>query len=200
MRFLFPFVFLICTIPCFSLETGYASWYGGKFHGRITANGEVYDMNKLTAAHKTLPFGTFVKVVNIDNGKSIVVKINDRGPFVEGRIIDLSRAAAEKIDMLKTGIARVFIEVVPGAEDKEFLYSIQIGSYSEQKNAIHLRDFLKEKGFTVTIEVSSNGFHRVIVTDIEYNSLQPLLKELADVGFIHVLVKRKEQPGQKSPG
>ena len=79
---------------------GVASWYGGKFHGRLTSSGEVFDTNEMTAAHRTLPFGTIVKVTNMDNGKSAMVKINDRGPFVDGRIIDLSRAAAEQIDML----------------------------------------------------------------------------------------------------
>ena len=89
--------------PAFTLEEGLASWYGGKFQGRLTSSGEVFDTNLLTAAHKTLPFGTLVKVTNLANGRSAVVKINDRGPFVEGRIIDLSRAAAEQIDMVGTG-------------------------------------------------------------------------------------------------
>lgn len=180
---------ILITFPCSGLEIGYASWYGGKFHGRFTANGEVYDMNKLTAAHRTLPFGTCVKVVNIDNGKSIIVKINDRGPFVEGRIIDLSRAAAEKIDMLKNGIARVFIEAVSVIEENNTLYTIQIGSYSDPENAVRLKDFFEEKGFTVIIEKSSEGFHRVIIEDIHYDALKPLIKELADLGINHVLVK-----------
>ena len=81
-----------------SAQAGMASWYGGKFHGRTTASGERYNMNALTAAHKTLPFGTKVKVTNKKNGKSVVVKINDRGPFIKGRVIDLSRAAHQKID------------------------------------------------------------------------------------------------------
>jgi rare lipoprotein A (peptidoglycan hydrolase) len=93
-------------------ETGVASWYGKPFHGRTTASGERYNMNKMTAAHKTLPFGVTVKVTNLDNGRSVKVRITDRGPFVKGRIIDLSRAAAKKLDMVGPGTARVRIAVV----------------------------------------------------------------------------------------
>jgi rare lipoprotein A len=104
---------LFCTAGISAAEeTGYASWYGGKFHGRLTANGETFDTNKLTAAHKTLPFGTVVEVTNLSNGESVQVRINDRGPFVEGRIIDLSRAAAREIDMLGSGVARVSLTVL----------------------------------------------------------------------------------------
>ncbi len=94
------------------IEYGKASWYGKKFHGRKTASGERYNMNKMTAAHKTLPFGTKVRVTTMDNGKSVVVRINDRGPFVAGRIIDLSRAAAKKIDMISAGVAFVKVEII----------------------------------------------------------------------------------------
>jgi rare lipoprotein A len=93
-------------------EKGIASWYGGKFHGRTTASGERYDMNKLTAAHRKLPFGSRVRVTNLDNGRQVVVRITDRGPFVHGRIIDLSREAARRIDMIQAGTARVRIEVI----------------------------------------------------------------------------------------
>jgi rare lipoprotein A len=91
---------------------GAASWYGDKFHGRRTANGERYDMHKLTAAHKTLPFGTKVRVTNRENGKSVVVRINDRGPFVGKRVIDLSRGAAAAVGMIQRGIAPVSIEII----------------------------------------------------------------------------------------
>lgn len=93
-------------------ETGIASWYGPGFHGRTTANGETYDMEAMTAAHKTLAFGTMVRVDHLDNGRSVRVRINDRGPFVDGRIIDLSRRAARELDMLGAGIARVRVIVV----------------------------------------------------------------------------------------
>jgi len=93
-------------------QEGIASYYGKKFHGRKTASGERFDMHKLTAAHKTLPFGTMVEVTHIRNGKKVVVRINDRGPFKKGRIIDLSYAAAKKIGIIKSGLAQVRIRVV----------------------------------------------------------------------------------------
>ncbi len=92
--------------------TGTASWYGPGFHGRTTANGESYDMYAMTAAHKTLKFGTKVKVTNNENGKSVLVRINDRGPYIGGRVIDLSKSAANAIDMIRPGTAKVTIEVV----------------------------------------------------------------------------------------
>jgi rare lipoprotein A len=93
-------------------ETGLASWYDDSLHGRPTASGEPYDRNALTAAHRTLPFGTTVRVARLDADRSVVVTINDRGPFVEGRIIDLSRRAAEELDMIHDGVARVRVVVV----------------------------------------------------------------------------------------
>lgn len=93
-------------------QTGLASWYGHPYHGRRAANGEVYDMDKMTAAHRTLPFDTLVKVLNLDNQKTVEVRINDRGPFVDGRIIDLSRAAAQQIAMIGPGTAKVRVEVL----------------------------------------------------------------------------------------
>jgi len=92
-------------------QTGLASWYGKPFHGRPTASGEVFDMNKLTAAHSLLPFGALVKVTNIDNGESVTVKVNDRMPKAEKRVINVSRKAAEKLGILKCGTARVILEV-----------------------------------------------------------------------------------------
>ncbi len=94
-------------------ETGIASWYGPGFHGKRTANGEVYDMNAMTAAHKTLPMPSVVRVTNLENGRTIKVRINDRGPFVEGRIIDLSRRAAQLLDVERAGVARVRVELIP---------------------------------------------------------------------------------------
>ena len=115
-------ILLICGLLCectsaintaqVKTQTGIASWYGKKFHGRTTANGEIYDMNGMTAAHKTLPFNTRVRVVNLDNGRVVVVRINDRGPFVKGRIIDLSRKAAGKVGMLNAGLANVRLEIL----------------------------------------------------------------------------------------
>jgi len=106
-------------------QEGYASWYGTKFHGYHTSNGEVYDMYAMTGAHKTLPLPSFVRVTNLDNGKQVVVRINDRGPFHQGRIIDLSYAAAYKLDMLKQGTARVKLEVVTAPQKETVLAPIK---------------------------------------------------------------------------
>ena len=93
-------------------EVGIASWYGPGFDGNLTANGEVYDMNGISAAHKTLPFGTVVRVVEFSTGKSIVVRINDRGPFIEGRIIDLSKGAARELGIINKGITKVGLRII----------------------------------------------------------------------------------------
>ena len=93
-------------------QSGMASYYADKYHGRKTASGETFDQNKMTAAHRTLPFGTKVRVTNVTNGKSVAVRVNDRGPFVRGRVIDLSRAAAEKLGIVRAGLADVRVEVL----------------------------------------------------------------------------------------
>jgi len=98
-------------------ETGIASWYGPGFDGNLTANGEVYDMHGISAAHKTLPFGTVVEVVELDTGNRLVVRINDRGPFVEGRIIDLSRGAAEELGIINKGITEVGLRIISWPDD-----------------------------------------------------------------------------------
>jgi rare lipoprotein A len=98
------------------METGLASWYGAKHHGKLTASGEVFNQERFTAAHPTLPWGTKVKVINLDNGKSVDVRINDRGPFKKGRIIDVSRAAARALGMVQQGIATVRIEWLSDSE------------------------------------------------------------------------------------
>ena len=99
-------------IPTGTIYHGIASYYGTEFNGRQTSNGEIYDMNKLTAAHRELPFGTMIKVTNVANRRWVVVRVNDRGPFVAGRILDLSYEAARQLDMVRTGTAEVEIEVV----------------------------------------------------------------------------------------
>ena len=126
------------------IDQGEASWYGPGFHGNQTANGEIYDQNKLTAAHRTLPFNTVVRVVNLNNGKRVDVRINDRGPYARGRIIDLSRAAADKIDMSNSGVAPVRLILVssedpirtrgPGNINREE-FTIQLASFNSRSDA-----------------------------------------------------------------
>src|SRR5271154_452765 len=112
MRWMIAFLLGITPLACFSAEFGFASWYGYPFHGRVAADGSVYDMEQITAAHKTLPLGSWVRVTNLKNGKVVDVRITDRGPFIDGRVIDLSRAAARAIDVLDPGTAPVRVEVL----------------------------------------------------------------------------------------
>jgi rare lipoprotein A len=128
-------------------ETGLASWYGHPYHGRAAANGEIYDMEKLTAAHRTLPFGTLVRVTNVSNDKSVEVRIIDRGPFVDGRIIDLSHAAAEVIDMVGPGVARVRLDIIaaPAIASAQNWYAVQAGAFREKENAEKLRAALERE-------------------------------------------------------
>jgi rare lipoprotein A len=132
------------------IENGVASWYGPKFHGRLTANGEKYDMYGFTAAHRTLPFNTIVRVENQDNGKSVVVRINDRGPFAKNRIIDLSKRAAEEIDMIGNGTAPVKLVLLDGdlsnsrtTDLKVATYTIQLGSFETETRAFQLSRKIK---------------------------------------------------------
>jgi len=125
------------------VEQGIASWYGVPYHGRRASNGEIYDMYKLTAAHRTLPFNTVVRVTNFSNGKQVDVRITDRGPFVEDRIIDLSLAAAREIDMVATGTARVRVEILSGSPAPVAgAFTVQIGAFAERANAERVRNQL----------------------------------------------------------
>ncbi|MDX1637004.1 MAG: septal ring lytic transglycosylase RlpA family protein [Balneolaceae bacterium] len=132
------------------IETGVASWYGPNFHGKMTANGEIYNMNSLTAAHRTLPFNTFVRVENIDNDKSVIVRINDRGPFKDNRIIDLSKKAAREIEMIGPGTADVQLYLVKGdsreIEEKDLkvsTYTVQLGSFQQEENALEISNNIR---------------------------------------------------------
>jgi len=124
-------------------ETGLASWYGHPYHGRAAANGEIYDMETLVAAHRTLPFNTWVRVLNVSNSKTVDVRIIDRGPFVDGRVIDLSHAAARAIDLLGPGVGPVRLEVIrlPDAVEPA-VFAVQVGAFRSRENAERLRDAL----------------------------------------------------------
>ena len=133
------------------VEQGIASWYGPDFHGGRTATGETYDMNVLTGAHPTLPLPAWVQVTNLENGRSVVVRLNDRGPFAKGRIIDLSRAAAEQLDMIRTGTARVEVrslaagDAAPAAATPAIYYA-QVGAFGNRDNADALASRLRAAG------------------------------------------------------
>jgi rare lipoprotein A len=150
------------------VEEGLASWYGLEFHGKPTSCGEPYDMYAMTAAHKTLPLGTYVKVTNRRNGRSVILRINDRGPFVSGRIIDLSCRAAQELGSATPGLAPVRVEAVQVAAEQQIagntywkvdpvpsfrygLFAVQIGSFRDQNNANRLKEKM-QKGYT-TIQI-----------------------------------------------
>jgi len=165
------------------VEKGVASWYGKKFHGRKTSNGEIYDMYEATAAHKTLPMNTLVLVENLENGKEMAVRINDRGPFVKNRIIDLSLTAAHKLGMVNNGTAKVKVTALGEARtyrqgDREvarFLphqdfqqgnFYVQIGSFTNKNNALRLQEKMKSQGNNAVITQFGRGdsrFYRVQV-------------------------------------
>ena len=143
-------------------QEGVASWYGPGFDGKRTASGEVYDMEDLTAAHQRLPFGTRVQVHNLDNGRRTEVRINDRGPFVDDRIIDLSMAAARELEMLGPGTARVRISVV---EMSAMLSCsmVQVGAFADATNAEGIAGSFRERGLPVVLRPGSDGLTRVLL-------------------------------------
>jgi rare lipoprotein A len=152
--------------PVGYIEEGNASWYGNEFHGRHAANGEVYDMYKLTAAHRTLPFDTMVRVTNLNNGKSTTVRITDRGPFVENRVIDLSLAAAREIESVGPGVVPVRLEVLGNVDVTGGFFTVQVGAFRDRGNAERLRDRLSLSYSPIFIQQydSTDGtFYRVRV-------------------------------------
>lgn len=147
-------------------QTGVASWYGPGFHGRPTASGEPYDMDGLTAAHRFLPFDTRLRVTNVDNGRSIDVRINDRGPFVDGRVLDVSRAAARALGMLGPGTARVRLVVV-GTSGLLECSRVQVGAFAEVGNAAALEAQLRAAGEPAHSERGLDGLTRVLLGPYE---------------------------------
>ena len=185
-------------------EVGIASWYGHPYHGRQTSNGETYDMNKMTAAHTRLPFGTWVSVKNLKNGRSTQVRINDRGPFTARYIIDLSRAAASEIQMIGVGTVRVRLTVIDGPDGKRNrskrsrrsakatpapargAYEIQIGSFKSEANAKTLAWAAKQKGHRVEVKPFRRGgpkLYRVVVSGGTKEAADKRLRKLESQGF-----------------
>ena len=135
------------------METGNASWYGAPYHNRRSSNGEVYDMHALTAAHRTLPLGSTVRVTNLKTGHFTVVRITDRGPFVQGRIVDLSLAAAKQADIWQAGVAKVRLEVLrtPVPFDQGGRWAVQIGAFSDEGDARSLANRLSRRYKTAKV-------------------------------------------------
>ncbi|MBV7315872.1 septal ring lytic transglycosylase RlpA family protein [Shewanella sp. NIFS-20-20] len=175
-------------------EQGTASWYGAKFHGHLTSNGEIYDMYSMSAAHKTLPIPSFAKVTNLANNKQVIVRVNDRGPFHGGRIIDLSYAAAYRLDMLKSGTANVSVEALHFESPQSAALAqlqhppephyIQISAAKDKQKLITLGESLSSsKGLKYRLQTAGN-LHRLQLGPIDNAMLaDKLLQQLKQQGY-----------------
>ena len=179
-------------------QTGMASWYGPGFHGHATTSGEPYDQHDLTAAHPTLPLGTRVRVTNLDNGRSVEVRVNDRGPFVKERAVDLSYAAASAIGVVGPGTAPVRIEIVerpPGGYTR-VLYCVQVGSFSEAEKARALRAELAPRYGDVyisAVRARADLFYRVRVGPYtERRDAERCAREIARLGLPGVVTEEPQ--------
>jgi rare lipoprotein A len=198
---LFP-LFADGTEPEEVFEQGIASWYTSDRTESLTANGETFDPNSLSAAHKSLKFGTIVRVTNLDNGKVVDVRINDRGPFVDGRIIDLTPKAAEQLDMLLTGIANVSLTKLfePEVPESKYdragdtgWYQVQVGSYSSVYTAYAQYDRLLNAGLSPYAQITDSGTIRISVRWIPAYQLEKTMMALSALGFDEDDVLKKSE-------
>jgi len=176
------------------VQTGIASWYGAEFHGRRTSNGEVYNMHDLTAAHRTLLFGTVVEITNLQNGRSVTVRINDRGPFVGNRIIDLSYAAARMLDMVGPGVIPVRLEVVQQVASAQAPqhFGVQVGAFILKDNAQGLAAKLLPDFPDVAIflfQTESQTYYRVRIPAASAEEARRLAERLSRKGYDVVLIE-----------
>ncbi|HEY4839475.1 MAG TPA: septal ring lytic transglycosylase RlpA family protein [Candidatus Acidoferrales bacterium] len=190
------------------VEKGIASWYGVPYHGRRASDGEIYDMYKFTAAHRTLPFNTVVRVTNLANDKQVDLRIIDRGPFVDDRIIDLSLAGARAIDMVGPGTARVKVEIVsaPGNESVTAgRFAVQVGAFAERANAERLREKLAADYEHISIQGTTGPTGRLfrvrVGSEPNENAAQKLGNKLSGVTGMHTFVVRLDDaPASTTPG
>ena len=166
-----------------AIETGLASWYGPPYHNRRASNGEVYDMHAMTAAHRTFPLGSIVRVTNVKTGHAALVRITDRGPFIPGRIVDLSLAAARKVDVWQPGVAPVRVELMqspalPGAAGR---WAVQIGGFQDEHGAAKLADHLARRYHTAKVQKfpspAGDWWILVRVLDDDHDRAQQLTEE-----------------------
>lgn len=186
------------------VQKGIASYYGKKFHGKKTASGETFDMHKLTAAHRTLPFNTRVKVTNVNNKRSVIVRINDRGPFIAGRIIDVSRAAAEKLGFVSKGRTTVRIEVLGKKSGKNRSGINKAIDNTDHKAEITdpqykmLNELLPGKSYTSSgTPVRLRGFGICIGENVAGNEAYKLIKKVSVLGNYRIYLYLKESSGEK---
>lgn len=178
------------------VETGIASWYGEEFHGKMTSSREIYDMNDLTAAHNSLPLGTFVAVTNLNNGRAVIVRINDRGPFVKNRVIDLSYAAARAIDLIGPGTAPVRIEALVDISPPLYplQYSVQAGAFIQRFNAEALQGELARHFADVYIssfETDRQVYYRVRIRAKDRETAETLARKLMEEGYSAIIFEEK---------
>ncbi|MBU2892683.1 septal ring lytic transglycosylase RlpA family protein [Colwellia sp. D2M02] len=191
-------------------ETGIASWYGNKFHGHLTSNGEIYDMYAMTAAHKNLPLPSYVKVTNVANNKSVIVRVNDRGPFHQSRIIDLSYSAAYKLDMLKTGTAQVTVTAITDfTDDKNNVKTsspsqpsmgietpyVQVFATGKTDVAYNTANEMRQKYPELTVNTPKHqGIYRIQIGPIDnLSTLNKLLDELKKNGYPKAFPRKSPQ-------
>ena len=184
----------IAYFPSGSAQTGLASWYGDDFHGKKTSCKEIYDMYALTAAHKSLPFQSYVKVTNLNNGEDVTVRINDRGPFIEGRIIDMSYAAANRLKMVEDGVVPVRVEVLSDLSPKKSSQKVfvLVGSFLVKNNAETLKKKLQRNFRNVKISRYKNSnqtYHRVIIKTQSFSEAKKIVKDLYENGFSPLLME-----------
>ena len=213
------FVLFLFALSSFSFASVYksnvqASYYAEKYHGRKTANGETFNMYAMTCAHKTLPFGTVLRVTNLKNNKSVDVRVNDRGPFVKGREIDVSKAAAQKLGMIKTGTASVRIEILDKSAGSSNLakegpkkslekvsyktssngpadfWDVQVASFSSRENANRLAQNLLREGFENIYFQKTSSAIRVVIKKVPDSKLQSVESHLRNIGQSDYIVKR----------
>lgn len=172
-------------------EEGYASWYGNKFHGHLTSNGEYYDMYSMTAAHTRLPLPTYVKVTNLTNNRSVIVRVNDRGPFHPERVIDLSFAAAYKLDMLDSGTAPVRVEAInletplasAGKQAKASSYHIQLVASSDKQRLSQIKDHLPTQLKEIATTEQNNGLYKLVLGPVTEHESHDLLEQVRANGY-----------------
>ena len=214
------FVAVLLAVTSFSFAGAYksgvqASYYAEKYHGRKTASGEVFNMYAMTCAHKTLPFGTVLRVTNLKNNKSVDVRVNDRGPFVKNREIDVSKAAAQQLDMIKTGTATVKIEIVSGSgtatqiaktptstkstttaktasqsSSSVNFWDVQIGSFSSYENANRTAQNLLKNGFENVYFQKTASVTRVVLKKVPDASLRSTENKLRASGYSDYILKK----------
>ena len=185
-------------------ETGVASWYGVPYHGRPAADGEIYDMEKLVAAHRLMPFNTWLRVTNVGNGKTVDVRVIDRGPFVDGRIIDLSKAAARQIDLLGPGIGQVKLEVIGAPADipSNDVYAVQVGAFSVYVNAERARAAYMERygAAQITVKQGNVALWRVLVgQEHSVDGAQQLANRIKADSNLDTFVVRMDQTQPAAP-